>query len=110
MMSNFGTNLSKLMKDRGVSPKALSIATGVPTSTISEWSAGRDPRVGRNVIRVAQFFNVSLEFLITGEHAEQEALEEILKGGGETFVTLHRGVYRFTIEKATTKNEKRGAT
>lgn len=50
-------------------------------------------------MRLAKFFGVSLEFLVTGKEEEKTLLEEVLKDSDEGFVTLHSGIYRIKIEK-----------
>jgi transcriptional regulator with XRE-family HTH domain len=87
------------MQERGITPKALSAATGIPTSTLSEWTAGRDPRLGQPLLKLARFFGVSIEYLVTGEESVQEAVGAMLGGMGEDFVSIHQGVYRVNIER-----------
>lgn len=108
-MQKFSTVLKELMRQRGVSAKALSVATGIPVSTISEWTTGREPRFNTNLSQVARFFGVPLEYLLTGENPEEAILRDLKRAIDPDFLEVHRGVYRITIEKAQialTKGEK----
>jgi len=98
-MASFSENLKHLMKERGVSARVLSEATGIPASTISEWTAGREPKLGKHLIKLARFFGVSLEFLATGEEPEQEIVGSLIEDMNDGFFTIHKGVYRVHVEK-----------
>jgi transcriptional regulator with XRE-family HTH domain len=54
------------MRDNRISMSKLSKATGIPVSTLSEWSAGRIPRLSKQVLELSKFLGVSIEYLITG--------------------------------------------
>ena len=70
-MAKFGETLRMLMKERKTTVKELSIVTGIPVSTISEWCANRLPRFTPEILKVANFFNVSLEYLLTGKQPKE---------------------------------------
>ncbi len=63
-MSAISSNLRKLIRQRGVTLSEVSHATGVPRSTLGEWSTGRAPRLGPEILKVAKYLGVSLESLI----------------------------------------------
>lgn len=96
---SFADNFKLLMKERGVTLRVISKVTGVPTSTLSEWTAGRDPKLGEPIMKVARFFGVSLEFLVTGHDPNEEAVKGIISNIEENFTTIHQGVYRVRVEK-----------
>lgn len=106
-MESFSEVLKKLMRARGVTAKVVSQATGIPASTLSEWTAGRMPTIGRDVMRLARFFGVSIEFLITGQEPEEKIVGDILEDIGDGFTTLHKGVYRIRVEKYLGSSKKR---
>lgn len=107
-VESFAQTLRKLMKDRGVSAKLVSQATGIPTSTLSEWTAGRIPKFGKDIVKLSRFFGVSLEYLVTGQVPETKLLENLMdEGDGDGFMTLHRGVYRVRVEKFLGSSKKR---
>lgn len=87
------------MKQRGVTARALSKATSVPESTISDWTSGREPKLNDAVVRVARFLGVSVDFLVTGKEPEQDLVAEALEKMTEGFFEVHRGVYRLRVEK-----------
>jgi transcriptional regulator with XRE-family HTH domain len=95
---SFAENLKRLMRARGLTPRIVCQATGVPSSTLSEWTSGREPKLSEPILNVAKFFGVTLEELITGKPAspaETVLLHEFL---GD-FTEIHSGVYRIKIEK-----------
>ena len=63
--SAFRANLSDLMQARGFSSNnSLSIELGVPAATISRWRTGdRSPDL-EYVIKIADFFGVSIDWLL----------------------------------------------
>src|ERR1700751_2842761 len=106
-MPQFSENLKRLMKEHSVSTRALTLALGIPSSTISEWTAGREPKLGDPVLKLAKFFGVSLEFLITGKEPEQEVIQTLLETECEQdFMTIHQGIYRVRLEKLKNKKGK----
>lgn len=98
-MSKFAETLKRLMKERNVSTKLLSQAISVPQSTLSEWSAGREPRLNESIIKVAKFFGVSVEYLITGSDEESKVIAEFSKSLESGFIEVHQGIYCIKIEK-----------
>lgn len=87
------------MRLRGLTLKVVSQATGIPSSTLSEWTANRAPVLGPDVLKLARFFGVSIEYLVTGQEPEPDLVDEIFGDEGDGFVTLHKGVYRVKVEK-----------
>jgi transcriptional regulator with XRE-family HTH domain len=105
-MTNFAETLKQLMKERGISARVLSQATGIPQSTLSEWSGGREPKLGEQVIKLARFFGVSLEFLVTGEHIESDMVKDLIQNIKDDYTTIHQGVYRVRVEKLMDQKKK----
>lgn len=95
------------MSERGVAAKVVSKATGIPTSTLSEWTGGRQPKLSDDVLKLARFFGVSIEYLITGKEPINDVMSEVLESLDDGFVTVHQGVYRFKIEKLTSDSKKK---
>ncbi len=57
--------LRALIKDRNVTTTQVSKATGVPNSTLSTWLLpGAKPRDPRHIAAVAEYFQVSIEYLL----------------------------------------------
>lgn len=55
---------AKLCEERGVTPYAVSKATGVPQATLSEWKSGvYQPKVDK-LMKIAEYFGVPLEYFL----------------------------------------------
>ena len=61
--------LKILMHQRGIGVRDVASQVKVPESTIKTWLRGSSPRSLDDVRTCAQFFNVSLEFLLFGEES-----------------------------------------
>lgn len=66
---------SKLLHEYGVTAYKISKETGISQSTLSDWKSGRITPKADKLQIIADYFNVSLEYLMTGEEKE----------GGETY-------------------------
>lgn len=71
----------KLLESRNIKTADVAKATGLPKSMFSEWKNGRSkPKVDK-LILIADYFGVSLDYLVTGrmpEFRENERLEELV--------------------------------
>jgi len=102
-VKTFAETLKRLMKERNVSAKVLSQATGIPQSSLSEYLSGtRSATLGIPILKLARFFGVSLEYLVTGEHPEHKIVEGVLQDLDSGFTRIHSGVYRINVEKLAT--------
>ncbi len=63
----------KLCKKNNVTPYRVCKETGLTTSTISNWKAGRYTPKQDKLQKIADFFNVSIEYLIGTEEKETSA-------------------------------------
>ena len=59
-----------LCKKKGVTPAEVSRATGVATSTLTEWKKGRYVPKADKLAKIADYFGVSVEYLMTGAEPE----------------------------------------
>lgn len=60
-------NIVKLLDKQGKKQGELAIFAGVKPNTVSDWiNKGNSPKV-EHLCRIAEFFDVSLDFLITGK-------------------------------------------
>ena len=64
MTSQFNKIFKQLKKESGLSDKKLGELLGVSHSTICRWENGQSDIKSNDLIKVAQFFGVSLEFLV----------------------------------------------
>lgn len=65
----------KLKDLRGVKDADVVRATGITKSTFSDWKSGRSEPKKEKLQKIADFFDVSLDYLMTGKEME----------GGETY-------------------------
>lgn len=62
----------ELLSRDGVKPYDVSKATGISTSTLTDWKMGRStPKQGK-LQKIADYFGVSVEYLITGKEEDSE--------------------------------------
>lgn len=57
----------QLCEKSGVTPYRVCKETGITTATISNWKAGRHTPKQDKLQKIADYFNVSVEYLMTGE-------------------------------------------
>lgn len=63
MKDSFGTRLRELRSERGVGQVALSKAIGVGKSVVSLWELDKCDPTLTNLIKLAEYFDVSIDFL-----------------------------------------------
>lgn len=61
----------QLCQSHGVTPYRVCKETGLTTATISNWKAGRYVPKADKMQKIADYFGVSVEYLMTGKEAEQ---------------------------------------
>ena len=65
-------NLKTLLDKRGMTASQLARATKVSTSTISNWMTGLEPRNLIQLKRVAEYLDVSVDYLLYGNKREKD--------------------------------------
>ena len=70
-------HFEKLCKMRGITPYQVSKNTGIATSTLSEWKQGKYEPKMEKLQKIADFFNVSVEFLTTGKVFSDSVYREL---------------------------------
>ncbi len=74
----FTERFNELLKSRGINAVTLAKEIGVPKSIVYEWRSGtRDPSL-ENMLRIADYFGVSLEYLTGREDEETDIEKELL--------------------------------
>ena len=71
----------KLLDEHGLKNADIARETGISNMTLSDWKKGKSTPKQDKLIQIANFFNVSLEYLMTGKESIRniaEAEEEIL--------------------------------
>ncbi len=57
----------KLLREKGVNSAAVSRATGISQTVFSEWKKGKSNPKADKMQKIAEYFGVPTEYLITGE-------------------------------------------
>ncbi len=55
---------SKLLQTRNLSPYKVSKETNIPKSIIYEWSAGKREPISEYLVPLADYFDVSIDYLV----------------------------------------------
>ena len=63
-------HFKKLCEDAKVRPSEVSRATGVATSTLTEWKKGSYTPKADKIQKIADYFGVSVDYLLSGEEAD----------------------------------------
>lgn len=96
-MIKIAQTMKQLLKERGITLRELSKRSGVPVSTLSEWSSNREPKSPTQTRKVAQALGVSMHYLLFGEDDSQEPLQKLLKED------LFQGTFEITVKKVRMK-------
>jgi len=69
--------LKKLIQEKGITITGLSRASKVPLQTLHGWLQGSEPKSLRQVKKVADYFDVDLDYLCFGiEQSRKEILND----------------------------------
>ena len=60
----------QLLQKLNVTPYKISKETGVTQTTLSNWKNGKSTPITANMQKIADYFNVSIDYLMTGEENE----------------------------------------
>ena len=63
----------KLLRLNNCKASDVAKQTGIPRSTFSDWKSGRAQPGAAKLQRIAEFFGVSVEYLMTGRAADQSS-------------------------------------
>ena len=64
-------NYAKLKELKGINDFAVSKATGIAPASMSDWKNGRTDLKIDKLQKIADYFDVSIEYLITGKDTEK---------------------------------------
>lgn len=67
----------KLMKEKGVTPYRVHKETGIATSTLSDWKNGKSTPKQDKLQKIADYFNVSLDYLAGNSKVQNTKTNEI---------------------------------
>ena len=60
----------KLLTEKKIKPIDVSRATGISASTLSDWKKGKSTPKADKLQKIADYFNISLEYLTTGKEKD----------------------------------------
>lgn len=65
---------AELLEKMGIRPIEITRATGIPSSTFSDWKKGKSKPNAEKMLKIANYLGVSVEYLMTGkDNAHKEA-------------------------------------
>lgn len=71
-------SIRELRENRGMQQKELAIALNVSQPTVSDWEAGRKTPSGKSLIKLAQFFGISVEELTSDTMEPTQPVQPIV--------------------------------
>lgn len=70
----------ELMKEKGVTASELTSSIEINNSAISEWKKGKSKPGTEAIIKIAQYFEISTDYLLTGNDAvESDTKKELTR-------------------------------
>lgn len=66
-----------LCDKNGITPYKVGKETGIATSTLSDWKNGKSTPKQDKLKLIADYFNVSVDYLMTGKEPEQKEYPEM---------------------------------
>ena len=67
----------QLLQKHGVSPYKVSKDTGVTQTSLSNWKTGKSTPTTKTLQRLADYFGVTLDYLMTGQEEPKEKSPEL---------------------------------
>ena len=67
----------KLLEKYGITAYKVSKATGIAGSTFSDWKSGRSTPKQDKLQKIADYFGVSVDYLMTGKEEPKEKSQEL---------------------------------
>lgn len=68
-----------LLKEHGITAYRVSKETGVTTATLTSWKQGKYTPKPEKLQKIADYFGVSLEYLMSGKEASEQSDAELTK-------------------------------
>ena len=68
----------QLLQKYGVTAYKVSKETGITQSTLSDWKRGRSTPKTENMKKIADYFGVTVEYLMTGKNEPKEKANKII--------------------------------
>lgn len=67
----------QLLRKYGLSAYKVSKETGITQSTLSDWKRGRSTPKTENMKKIADYFGVTVDYLMTGKEKQKEKASEL---------------------------------
>ncbi len=70
----------RLLDEKGIKNADISRATGISNMTLSDWKNGKSTPKQDKLMKIADYFGVSLDYLMTGsdnKHSDADALLDV---------------------------------
>lgn len=70
----------RLLNEKGIRNADVSRATGISNMTLSDWKNGKTTPKQENLLKIADYFGVSLDYLVTGsdkKYSSEDALLDV---------------------------------
>ena len=77
----------KLLEEKGVSAYKVGKATGIAGSTFTDWKTGRSVPKQDKLQKIADYFGVSLDYLMTGKEPRMEKYSDDM---ADLFIEISR--------------------
>ena len=71
--------LNLLQQQSGINKKEVAKATGISLNAFTAWNKGNAKPGLKQLVKVAQYFNVSLDWLVFGDNAPDNDLKNVIK-------------------------------
>lgn len=81
----FYDQFMKMCKERGITAYKFSQDSGIGQSTISMWKKNGATPSGDTLAKIAEYFNVSIDFLLTGEEQNKNSPASSEGSNAESF-------------------------
>lgn len=65
----------RLLKERGITAYKVAQETGITTATLSSWKKGRYTPKQEKLQKIADYFGVTIDYLMTGEEKKEDIPE-----------------------------------
>ena len=85
--------LKKLLHEHDINAAQLARACKIPPQTINNWLSGQEPRNLNQIKAVADYFGISVDFLVYGK---EEVREEVIK---EYKDEINAGVFEVVLRR-----------
>jgi transcriptional regulator with XRE-family HTH domain len=88
---------AELLRKHGMTPYQVYKATGVAQSSLSDWKNGKSKPKFEKMMKIADYFGISISYLMTGKEPEQNETPALIKKD-EREITFDDFTYAFLDE------------